>query len=246
MIPSENGYPVSRLVLDCYRGDILRAVNGAASLTAGGRKRWEFTFAHRRVRGVPRPRYSYPVRDSEVSCYFLSVSLPLPQGISCESRVGIPRLSDCPGLGAVVPPRLVCDTVPNGRSAAGRSLSASLGHRSVLPESRRVSPENVVTDVLCPGVLLSVCCGPLQSMGVDEPAPHSRSGGREHSRPPDRPLPAVSGSRSDRLGLHSAADSGRPPESVHHVLLARLPENHLSEVLGRQSATDFAIRWSRS
>ena len=35
MIPSENGYPVSRLVLDCYRGDILRAVNGAASLDRG-------------------------------------------------------------------------------------------------------------------------------------------------------------------------------------------------------------------
>ena len=30
---------------------------------------------------------------------------PLPQGIPCESQTGIPRLSDCPDMGAVVPPR---------------------------------------------------------------------------------------------------------------------------------------------
>jgi hypothetical protein len=49
-----NGH-VSRF---CGLSDILRAVNGAASLTAGRRKRWELMFAHRRVQGVPRPRYS--------------------------------------------------------------------------------------------------------------------------------------------------------------------------------------------
>jgi hypothetical protein len=85
--------------------DILRAVNGAASLAAGRRQRWELPFAHRRVLGVPRPRYSYPVGDSEVPWCFVSVSSPLPQGIPCKSRAGIPKLSDCPDMGAVMPPR---------------------------------------------------------------------------------------------------------------------------------------------
>jgi hypothetical protein len=74
------------------RRDILRAVNGAASLTAGQRKRWELTFAHRRVQGVPRTRYSYPVGDSEVPCCFLSVSSPPPQGIPCEGRCRNPEI----------------------------------------------------------------------------------------------------------------------------------------------------------
>lgn len=40
---------------------VIRAVNGAVSLSRRRRKRWELTFAHRRVQGVPRPFYSFLV-----------------------------------------------------------------------------------------------------------------------------------------------------------------------------------------
>ena len=52
---------------------------------------------------MPRPRYSYPVGDSEVPCRFVSVSCSFPAGDTCETRAGIPKLSDCPDMGAVVP-----------------------------------------------------------------------------------------------------------------------------------------------
>ena len=41
---------------------------------------------------------------------FVSVSCASPAGDTCESRAGIPRLSDCPDMGAVVPPRLGVQT----------------------------------------------------------------------------------------------------------------------------------------
>ena len=58
--------------------DILLAVNGGAS---HARLRW---VGNLRLRpdvpmGVPRPRYSYPVKDSEVPDYFVSV--PLSTGL---------------------------------------------------------------------------------------------------------------------------------------------------------------------
>ena len=39
----------------------------------------------------------------------------------------------------------------------GRSLPTSVRYRNILPKGHGISPENIVTYVLCPVVLLSVC-----------------------------------------------------------------------------------------
>jgi len=68
-------------------------------------------FTHRRVMGVPRPRYSYPVRDSELPDCFTSVSIPSHVGIPTKVRYGIPILSDYPKMGADIPPLSVYVTL---------------------------------------------------------------------------------------------------------------------------------------
>ena len=79
--------------------DILRVVNGAASHRHAAAGLGTSGLHTGGVLGVPRPRYPYPVRDSGVPPCLHPSSVG---GRGCLPRPGdgIPRLSDCPGMGA--------------------------------------------------------------------------------------------------------------------------------------------------
>ena len=85
--------------------DILRVVNGAASHRHAAAGLGTSGLHTGGVLGVPRPRYPYPVRDSGVPPCLHPSSVG---GRGCLPRPGdgIPRLSDCPGMGAGGPPRI--------------------------------------------------------------------------------------------------------------------------------------------
>jgi len=110
--------------------DILRAVNGEGTKlpqaaghhpttarlpAAAWRLVWELTFAHRRVQRVPRPRYSYPVRDSEVPCCFVSASSPLPQGDTLRESSRNPEIVQLSQHGGGRAASVGCADVANGK-----------------------------------------------------------------------------------------------------------------------------------
>ena len=93
-----------------YLCDILLAVYGEASHKSFLLV-WAIYGLHTdEVLAMPRDRYSYPAKDSELPDCLTSVSHTSHGGDTCVTRMGTPILSDCPCMGADIPRRSRRDT----------------------------------------------------------------------------------------------------------------------------------------